>query len=627
MSPTTTDGRDSTRGRTFIALFTAVGLVGAGFMLSSTRTQTHPSSTDAPSALVLPGTHPLFVVDGRYTVSLASTTRTAPFGGQGAHIDGSTAFDAELAISRGADETTVRIVSVRDVAVIVNGADTVGDDARAHFTDGALVVARGPDGSTGAVHTASNMPLSAARLLQLVLAELLLEENANDDEGPRVEQTVWGTIDAEIAAPACDAQGCTRSATATRLLGVHGFTLTDLTAALDGRSVARANARGVLHQLTRTTTVHLSSKDGSERFVLESALTVERVGDNAGPQQVARDTLRPLSAAVDDIALSSNAEARALDARIAGLTAKELATRLDEAKTSGSATDHNTFLWRATGLLQKEPALVDDLAARYRDAEGDLHPYRALLLDLLVGAGHPEAERALTTLLSHPNTLADNKRTLLFQRLALLRTPTDETIAFARTHARDRTSVYRQAAWITLGSAAHARAQLGDDATALSLVDELRAVRVGETEQAGLIAATLALGNTRSPLTLPELIPGASVSDANVRHATAEALGKVMHDDARTKLLAMTRDTSAAVARRAFVSLRAHAITDDEYKHIADDVRARAVPDGALADAVTLAASSFRERRPAKDVLDAVLGLDHVEDRHVKSRVRQMLNR
>jgi len=621
---TTTTSHPLMRPRAIALALAALAIAAVAIFASrapapSTTALTAVARVDASSARYAP-----FTPAGRYEVAFSTTTRAAPFGGTDA-FTGSADLEAVVEIARQGEGLVTRVVSTERVDVRVRDQDVLGDAANT-LTAGAVVVSPRDAGGRRALSREETLPLDAARLVQALLAELLVEESEIAMDGTRTERAPFGALSARVRASSCAEARCERTTSSTDVVALTGFDLAPLTATVTGETVARADDQGTLLSLARDFEVTARASDGADRFVLVESLVVTRV-DTGSLARASTVALAPLAPSLEVVPTTARVDERLLADRVAGLTGADLARELDGARTSGKTADHERFLWRATGLLMAEPALVDDIAARYRSATGALHPYRALLLDLLTGAGTREAQGALVALLAHENTATDERRTLLFQRLALLRAPADETIAFARTHARDATSPYQRAAWIALGSAAAARAR-GDDAeTAGALIEELTAIHASVDDTDGLVAATLALGNSRSVAARGPLLTRATDARPDVRHATAEALGKITDDVSRGALLALTNDTSAPVARRAFVSLRGHTLTDDDFMRVADDVRARRVQDGALAEAVTVAAASFRERRAAESVLTAILALDHVEDRHVQARIRQMMRR
>jgi hypothetical protein len=622
-------GRPFTRGHA-----AALGLVAVVFTMLIVGARTKSASEPSlPSVHAQPAPGDVLRVDGIYAVSLDMTTRGAPLGGDSESFVGHTLFAGVLEIGMSDSAFSLRAREVDEAKARVNDVETIPDDVRARFHEGALFVARDAH-MARAVSTTDDMPLAAARMWQLVLAELLVE-SAPTFARERTEYLTWGTLHTVHEAPTCVNARCTRTGTPARVSAIHGIVLDDdappeVSGEVKSTFITRADGARVLATLARRIDVRVVEDGARTRYAQEIVLVVERIDDvepdGALVVNARFSDARRVARALDVIETTADADVRMLDQRIDGLTRADFSRALDDARASGAAPDHNRFLWRATGLMAREPALVKEIEGRYAAAPSDAHPYRALLLDLLVGTGDENAQRALVTLLARRETLLDEKPTLLFQRLALLQAPTDDTIAFARVHAQDASSPYQLAAWITLGAAARTTSDRSPEG-ARGLVSELANLRRGASTVHARTAALLALGNSGHPAATGPVVEDASAPDANIRHAVAEALGKLLDDEARTMLVSLSTDKSPAVSRRALNSLRAHTLDASVFGQLAERVQTRAVPDEALADAVTLASTHFRDQPNARALLESVLSLDHVEDRHVQARVRQMLAR
>ena len=95
-----------------------------------------------------------------------------------------------------------------------------------------------------------------------------------------------------------------------------------------------------------------------------------------------------------DVVESGAGRRNALLLRAAGLTGAQLVLDIRAHATMERLPDHNRWLWRATGLLKLEPALCSQLVTLFQDKTLGQET-RALILDLLVGAGHATAQEAM----------------------------------------------------------------------------------------------------------------------------------------------------------------------------------------------------------------------------------------
>ncbi|MEQ8278755.1 MAG: hypothetical protein RMA76_29655 [Deltaproteobacteria bacterium] len=467
----------------------------------------------------------------------------------------------------------------------------VGDDGRsgslASAVEGldALVVLR-DDGTVAGIRVPERTELVAERLVKLVASELVWTRPA---KGVTHERTRLGEVESSYA---IDARTFVRTRRGVRSwaafdgLGVRGL-----------RAELTGGARGAIVEDDMITTLEVDERvvayRKNERLLqAQTRLDLELLGRVAAPSAA---RLGPLRSLVDH-PVSVHAEARAQDARIAGLTADALWSALDRTGASGEFADHARMLVRATALLRKQPALVDQVGARFREpATSDAE--RTLLLDLLVGAGTPAAQAALTELLDEPLVRTHPERHLWDQRVSLIGAPTPATVTYASAAFARRSGVDGTTAAYVLGAVA---SHLPDRrAAAAPIVERLKAARE-PFERAHLISA---LGNAGGDAFVGSIAAYADAGEPEVRLAVAKALRKTDVEDARATLVRLSADRSAVVQRRALLSLsRMSTLSPAELDALGAAVRTAAVAQTSLGALVNLLAA-----QPCSSRRDAVL--------------------
>lgn len=275
--------------------------------------------------------------------------------------------------------------------------------------------------------------------------------------------------------------------------------------------------------------------------------------------------------------VAEDASDRVLDQRIAGLTAERLLSDLETYRDAPSLPDHNRWFWRATGLLRKQPELCWKLAPLFADA-GNLDA-RARILNLLVGAGTPQAQEVLRQLISSASRERYPGHELLLQRLSLVAAPTEETIRFAEALFRSGSPGERGADAFVLGAVAGNAFTSGDveraRAAASFLLDEL-AHADNPAQQSILLEA---LGNAGIPDALETIARFAISEHPEVRASAAEALRSVPGERSRELLLQLVRDTHPAPQAKALLSLHEKGVGRRDLESLEDLVLSGAVPE------------------------------------------------
>lgn len=215
-----------------------------------------------------------------------------------------------------------------------------------------------------------------------------------------------------------------------------------------------------------------------------------------------------------------------LQQRIGGLTSAALVETVLAADESGTAIDHNRFLWRATGLLRSDPEACRALLGVYQQA-GLSTGKKELIADLLAHAGSPAAQEALVSALSAPVTAADAGALPLWQRLAFVRTPTAGTLEAALARYTESSGEDRLSLLQTLGALAAGAESAGNPLGAARLTARLDEVLQTATDSRERTAVIAAIGNARRPRDIEMLSSiAAGEGDPDVRDAAIRALGR-----------------------------------------------------------------------------------------------------
>lgn len=243
-----------------------------------------------------------------------------------------------------------------------------------------------------------------------------------------------------------------------------------------------------------------------------------------------------------------------------GMTLDQVLDTLRGATSAGAIADLTRFAWRATAALQLEPERLPQLALYFRERETQ-PAMRELTLDLLSGAGTPEAQKQLTALLASTEAHAHaGAYALMVQRAGWVSHPTPETAQFladlhrSATQAKD-VGVERASAYALGALTSHLEATDPVARTnVLILSTDLAQATTPDAKQHALRA----LGNTNAEevfgLARPELAAG----DAEVRAAAATALRGVPRGEVTDALLgALPREKDRRVQASVLDSLTA----------------------------------------------------------------------
>ncbi len=502
--------------------------------------------------------------DARWTPGVAQryrfrweTTTRAPqaMSGAGASVvEGRTALEGVLTLGATAgDARTLELqlprLEVVEVQLLSGAKAAEGAPLKAALEGRRAWLALGEHGAlTGVTTEAGAAPLFAN--LALALAGELQHERRPAPEWTSRERTARGLAEVRYRWAAAGAQTVLFKER-VRYVELAGLGASKTPGALESRAELRFDEQGVLRQLSMSETLEAR---GAAAEPARSTVRLTLEWEGAQAQLVAA---RPAALEAPRLPGQSlqpaDARLQHLAQRVDGLTPAELTESIDRFVALGSLPDQPRFLIRATGLLQQQPALAAPLGVRAAATASSSE--RAFVLDLLAGAGTPEAQAALRSAVGSAGALADRERVTQFARLALVEHPTPETVAFVEQAFTTASGKERLDRALVLGAVAHALHTHGEPERAQELGARLAEGLAAAATPKETAAYLRALGNAGLEAHVPQVIARLSSAEPLVRSVAAYALRKTRVPAARQALLGLVGDASADVQRNALHAL------------------------------------------------------------------------
>ncbi|HEY8211189.1 MAG TPA: HEAT repeat domain-containing protein [Myxococcaceae bacterium] len=318
-------------------------------------------------------------------------------------------------------------------------------------------------------------------------------------------------------------------------------------------------------------------------------------------------------------------ERQMLQLRAGGMTMDSLEDDLLTRVVGGRLPDMNAWFDRAIGVLRLNPERCAELAPLF--ARPELAPQtRALILDLLAAAGHPQAQAVLRELIDSPAARrSQDEQVALVQRLSLVKAPVADTLRFAIDHHRDERGPVKSAAAYALGSVLGRSGELDPALVGearRALLEPLRAARTREDR----VTLLRAIGNAGLAEAQPELLAAARSDDLEVRLAAAAGMRKVRSPECTAALLQLAGDRYGFVQVAALDGLRGRDLGAAELEALARLAAGAGLSDEASAVLVSL----LDERGPidpgARQVLASLLARG-IGEAGLRARVQQLLAR
>lgn len=543
---------------------------------------------------------------------------------EGSAFEGVMRIDADLRVEDagtvdGHDLVALSFARVREASLSVAGGDLAEPS-----TEGRLLAELAEDGAVVAFRTDEAEPTPTTHLLRALALELgpALSTHPRGEGWSTRETTPRGVARARYAATEAGFTRAERSY--ERLDALEGATAApgafDWTVDAEGDAATIDGRETIQHDAPRAIPGRVRSAELRMRL---RARLVERT--DAGP----RPALASLFRTDASPARASREALAAAHARLAaeGLTADQMIDALAVHGAGGRVPDHSRFLFRAVGLLRSQPESARLLAPLFEDA-GATPEGRALITDLLANASTPESQEVLRALLSGEAAAADPEVNRYLTSVVLLRDPAAETVDLVEARFEGATGEDRVASAYGLGAMAR---RLGDrgDPRASEVTGRLRdALEDADGEDAEAVASLVtALGATARAENEPVLSRHARSDDAEVRRASARALGRLDDDASRGTLRALATDASPEVAREAIEGLAARAPDPAEAETLAGAVAAGELAASTYPALLGLARRvSEGDPAAARRLVEAMLA-QGIRDPSLRTRAHDFLQR
>lgn len=469
----------------------------------------HPGGV-APAFHLKPGTAYRYRLVLQGEKSLSAPTGEALAG----RID----FDVEVELrAYRSGEVGLRFGALRTHALVLLDQPVLADAATAAEVLGgreARLTLNGQGVLTGLRFEAAD-PATFKHLAQLVAQEMAVTVQAGGSAWAAREVNQHGVADSRYQVVGEDAAG-------VHIRRVRSAYHELLGQPVDADAVVQGEAELTLAPAGHVVRLKASEHaQASEHFWLDGRVLLELIETAAflddSPRLVQGEVQVPGEVQVSEAALR-----KAMEARAAGLTAADLLAGLATVDAGGALADRNRWLWRASGLLRLQPALADELAARFVEPEMG-HAGRALTLDLLVSVGHARAQAAVRRALTEADLSGDPQATTLYNRLGFIERPEPATVDLVAARLAEATGEDRVAWAYTLGAVAgHEADPARARALAQPLVEDLAVAETPEARRHLLRA----LGNAGQVAQVPVIARHMGDPDPHVRKAVAGALRK-----------------------------------------------------------------------------------------------------
>jgi hypothetical protein len=507
------------------ALLALVALLGGAVIWLQSRPAAAPKRSADPEArstsvafLEAPRRYRFSYESNEQTVFALAQSQTSPPIDAHARLEGELILAPLPADSEGPARYALRLASLTTREMTVLNQDALAGDAGDRLPGATVVIVRGEDGAVETLLMPRDLPKPTRQVLRLLALETAFTLRAGSRWTVR-EPSPHGTARSEYARES--AARVTRRRTVFDRLTLPPHLPGKRT--VDGRLELTLDDGGALRSLHGTERLDVSAKDNPHTPILRARTELSLALLSGAPRLLASD-LSDYEDATDEQRASDALDRQDLEQRVAGLTIEQMTEAITTLGNAPQLPDHNSFLWRASGLLLKNPGAARALAPAFLDPVANSNR-RKLVLDLLAQTNTPEAQAVLRELIESRAAAAEPKdRAEYIQRLAFVAEPDDVTVKLAQQRLRDPDTAL-PAAFAT-GSIARRRERMGDTDGAQALSAEL--VQAVETaNDADRAKYVRALSNTKSTRHLPLYQRLAKANDAETRRAVVMAVASL----------------------------------------------------------------------------------------------------
>jgi hypothetical protein len=489
----------------------------------------------------------------RVALPLPSTDAARPNALEGVlHLDGELTLQALEARATGTRlRLTLRRLARHEAMLAGQSMLPDAEAVRTHLPDTASAwLELDARGALQSVRFSDAEPPLFRQFAQTLAAELFPSELRDEASWTAKESTQTGEVEATFAFEGGDDSRLTRRRTRYLMLRAAG-TAVVTNQELGSLTTFDRDAEGRLLAISQDEMLDASGADGRSLLSrrLRMRLTFQtREMQPLPPQGEAKAVVRTPS----QIAFETDPETARLRGQANGMTVDALLATLEGAQEREGIPDLATFAWRAVAALKLEPERSQELARLFLKP-GVKPGMRELMLDLLVGAGHAQAQATMRQLIQSPQAREHKGAyVLMVQRAGFVTAPEPEMgemlnglLAQARTEKDlpvERASSYALGAWSShlAPDSAEARAAFRtlETSVAQAADDESRA------------HALRALGGTGAERVVDVATPHLRSESAEVRAGAADALRRAPQELATRILLdALDAETNRGVQR------------------------------------------------------------------------------
>ena len=546
-------------------------------------------------------------------------TRVAlPMPGPGAkaqELEGVLHLDGELvlqALESHATGTRLRL-TLRRLArheAVLSGQALLPDAAalQAHLPDTASAwLELDARGALQAVRFSEAEPPLFRQFAQTLAAELFPSELRDEPSWTATESTQTGDVASTFAFEPGDTSRLTRRRTRYQSLRAAGAA-TVAKQELGSLTTFDRDAEGHLVAITQDEVLDALGTDG--RALVSKRLRLRLTYQSREMQPLPpSDEQKLVVRTPSQIAFDTDPETAQLRSQAEGMTVDELLETLEDATSPDAIAGLDVFARRAIAALQLEPKRCQELARLF--LKPGTHPgMRELMLDLLVGAGHPQAQATLRTLLQAPEAREHTGAyVMMVQRAGFVTKPEPEMgvmlnglLDRARTEHDvpvERATSYALGAWSSRLNPESAEAR-----AAVRTLENAVAQAPGDEDRSHALRA---LGGTAAERLVDVVPPHLRAESPDVRAAAADALRQAPQELATRLLLdALGTEKDRSVQRALLDALNTRPLDAGALEHLRAWVVAGGLAAGEEPALLAVAAQHLEGGTPVFQMLQAI---------------------
>ncbi|MBN9682529.1 MULTISPECIES: HEAT repeat domain-containing protein [unclassified Corallococcus] len=525
------------------------------------------------------------------------------------HLDGELTLQA---LETRATGTRLRL-TLRRLArheAVLSGQALLPDAAalQAHLPDTASAwLELDARGALQAVRFSEAEPPLFRQFAQTLSAELFPSELRDAASWTTTESTQTGEVESTFAFEPGDTSRLTRRRSRYQSLRAAGAA-TVAKQELGSLTTFDRDAQGHLVAISQDEVLDALGTDG--RVLVSKRLRLRLTYQSREVQPLpSSDEQKLVIRTPSQIAFELDPETAALQGQADGMTVDALLETLEDASGPDAIAEMDVFARRAIAALTLEPKRCQELARLFLKP-GTKPAMRELMLDLLVGAGHAQAQATLRTLLQSPEAREHaGAYVMMVQRAGFLTKPEPETgvminglLERARTEHDvpvERATSYALGVW-----SSHLDPQSAEARAAVRTLETAVAQASGDEARAHALRA---MGGTRAERLMDVVPPHLRAESPDVRAAAADALRAAPQELATRLLLdALETEKDRGVQRALLDALNTRSLDAGALEHLRAWVVAGGLAPGEEPALLAVAAQHLEGGTPVFQMLQAI---------------------